>query len=151
MISHPCFLLILLQDTDFEGNLCNITQTNPIDISSKPNVIKHVHVGQNYSIDESEAYKALFKEFRDIFSWSYEEMSGINPSIMFHEIKTYPIAKHVRNKLRQVHPRKAATIKAKIEKLLKVGFIYPIPLTKWVLNVVPINKKVGHDQSLHRI
>ena len=59
---------ILLQDTDSEGNLCNITQMNPIDISAKPDVIEHVHVGQNYSTYESEAYKAPFKEFHDIFS-----------------------------------------------------------------------------------
>ena len=91
---------ILLQDTDFEGNLCNITQTNPIDISAKPDVIEHVHVGKNCSADESEAYKELFKEFRDIFSWYYEEMSGIDPSIMVHEIKTYPSAKPVKEKLR---------------------------------------------------
>ena len=77
---------ILLQDTNSEGNLCNITQTNPIDISDKPDVIEHAHVGQNYSVDDSEAYKELFKEFRDFFAWSYEEMLGIDPSIMVHEI-----------------------------------------------------------------
>ena len=114
---------------------------NPIDISAKLDVIEHVHVGQNCSIDESEAYKALFKEFHDIFSWSYEEMLWIDPSIVVHEIKTYPMAKPVMQKLRQVHPRKVAAIKAEIEKLLKAGFIYPVPLMEWVLNVVPVNKK----------
>ena len=113
---------ILLQDTDSKGNLCNITQMNPIDISSKPDVIEHVHVGQNCSTDESEAYKALFKEFRDIFAWSYEEMSGIDPSIVVHEIKNYPMAKPVRQKLRQVHPRKAAAIKAAIDKTSESWF-----------------------------
>ena len=68
-------------------------------------------------------------------------MTGIDPSIVVHEIKTYPMAKPVRQKLRQVHPRKASTIKAKIEKLLKAGFIYPVALTEWVSNVVPVNKK----------
>ena len=62
---------------------------------------------------------------------------------MVHDIKTYPMAKPVRQKIRQVHPRKAIAIKAEIEKLLKVGFIYPVPLTKWVSNVVPVNKKQG--------
>ena len=57
-------------------------------------------------------------------------MSGIDPSIVVHEIKTYPMSKPVRQKLRQVHPKKAAAIKAKIEKLLKAGFIYPVPLTE---------------------
>ena len=68
-------------------------------------------------------------------------MSGIDPSIVVHEIKTYPTTKPVKQKLRQVHPRKAATIKAEIEKLLKDGFIYPVPLMEWVSKVVPINKK----------
>ena len=68
-------------------------------------------------------------------------MPRIDPSIVVHEIKIYPMAKPVRKKLRQVHPRKATAIKAKIEKLLKDGFIYPIPLMEWVSNIVPINKK----------
>ena len=91
---------ILLQNIYSEGNLCNITQTNPIDISSKPSTLEHVHVGHNYSTEEFEAYRALFKEFRDFFSWSYEEMSGIDLSILFHEIKTYPTVKPVKQKLR---------------------------------------------------
>ena len=70
-------------------------------------------------------------------------MLGIDPSIVVHEIKTYPTAKPVRKKLRQVHPWKATAIKAKIEKLLKAGFIYPVPLMEWVSNIVPVNKKQG--------
>ena len=53
---------ILLQNIDSEGNLCNITQKNPIDISAKPGILDHVHVGKNCSAEESEAYRALFKE-----------------------------------------------------------------------------------------
>eukprot|EP00253_Pinus_taeda_P013202 PITA_13202 len=70
-------------------------------------------------------------------------MPGIDPSIVVHEIKTYPDAKPVWQQLRQIHPRKATTIKTEVEKLLKAGFIYPIPLTDWVLNIVPVNKKQG--------
>ena len=40
-------------------------------------------------------------------------------------------------------PRKAPTIKAEIEKLLKAGFIYPIPLMKWVSNLILVDKKHG--------
>ena len=54
---------ILLQNMDSEGNLCNITQTNPIDISAKIGTLEHVHVGKNFSAEESEAYRAHFKEF----------------------------------------------------------------------------------------
>ena len=87
---------ILLQNTDYEGNLCNITQTNPIDISAKPGTLEHFHVGKNYSAEEFEAYRALFKEFQDVFAYSYEEMPRIYPTIVVHKKKTYPIEKPVR-------------------------------------------------------
>ena len=62
---------------------------------------------------------------------------------MVHGIKIYPTAKSVRQKLHQVHPRKDATIKAEVEKLLKARFIYRLPLMEWVSNIVSMNKKQG--------
>ena len=84
---------------------------------------------------------ALFKEFIDVFSWTYEEIPGIDPFIVVHEIKTYPGAKPVQKKLCQVHLRKAVAIREEIEKILREVFIYPVPLTEWVSNIVPVNKK----------
>jgi hypothetical protein len=34
-------------------------------------------------------------------------------------------------------------IKVEVKKLLKSGFIYPIPLTEWVSNIILITKKQG--------
>jgi len=132
-----------MKNPDSELNLGNISQTNPIDISVKPRIVENVHIGASCIEDEIQKYKALFQEFCDVFAWSYEEMPGIDPTIVVHEIKTYPDAKPIRKHLRQIHLQKAAAIKAEVEKLLKAGFIYPIPLTDLVSNIVPINKKQG--------
>ena len=70
-------------------------------------------------------------------------MPGIDSSIVEHEIKMYLDVKPIQQQLQIVHPKKAAAIKAEVEKLLHVGFIYPIPLTDWVSNVVPVMKKQG--------
>jgi hypothetical protein len=70
-------------------------------------------------------------------------MPGIDLKIVEHEITTYPHAKPVRQKLRPVNPKKEATIKLEVDKLLKAGFIYPIHLTQWVSNPVPVDKKQG--------
>ena len=59
-----------------------ISATLPMNISKKPNVVENVHIGANCSPEEIVRYTSLFKEFRDAFSWSYEEMSSIDPSIM---------------------------------------------------------------------
>jgi hypothetical protein len=60
-----------------------------------------------------------------------------------HEIKTCPGGKPVQQNLHPVHPKKTATIKEEVEKLLKSDFIYPVPLTKWVSNIVPVTKNQG--------
>ena len=70
-------------------------------------------------------------------------MPGIDARIVEHEIKTYPNAKHVQQRLCAMNPRKAPTIKAEIKKLLKVGFIYHVSLMEWVSNPVPVDKKQG--------
>ena len=70
-------------------------------------------------------------------------MPGIDPNIVIHEIKTYPDAKPVKQRLRPIHPRKDVAIKAEVEKLLRAGFIYPVPLTDCVSNIFPITKKQG--------
>ena len=68
-------------------------------------------------------------------------MPGIDPSIVEHEIRTYPDSRPIQKKLRPINSRKVEAVKAEVEKLLKVGFIYAIDLTKWVSNPVPVDKK----------
>ena len=69
-----------------KGNMANISATIPINISVNPDIVENIHIGTNCSPEEIVIYTALFKEFRDVFAWSYEEMPGIDPSIIKHEI-----------------------------------------------------------------
>jgi hypothetical protein len=148
-ISTPSTVVVIstvpesAHDVFSEGNLSNISPTIPLDISVKPGIVENVHIGASCSSNEIITYTFLFKEFCDIFTCSYEEMLGIDPKIVIHEIKTYPDAKPVRQHLHPVHPRKVAAIKLEVEKLLKAGFIYLVVLTDWVSNLVPIDQKQG--------
>jgi hypothetical protein len=81
-----------------EGNLANISPTIKIDISIKPGVVEEIIIGAACTPEEITAYKALFQEFQDIFSWSYMEMPGIDPSIVEHRIDTWPDITPVRQK-----------------------------------------------------
>jgi hypothetical protein len=78
-----------------EGNMETIAETIPINISQNPGVMENIFVGADCSPKEIQIYMDLFKEFCDVFSWSYEEMLGIDPKIVEHEITTYPDAKPV--------------------------------------------------------
>jgi hypothetical protein len=105
--------------------------------------MENVFVGVDFSPEEIQIYMDLFKEFHDVFSWSYEEMPGIDSKIVEHEIIMYTDAKPVQQKLCPVNPKKAASINIEVDKLLKADFIYPIHLTQWVSNPVSVNKKQG--------
>ena len=76
-----------MKHPDLELNLGNISRMVPIDILVKPGIIENIHIGASCTDDEIQTYKALFQEFRDVFAWSYEEMPGIDPLIVFHETK----------------------------------------------------------------
>ena len=108
-----------------------------------PNVMENIHIGANCSPEEIEIYTAFFKKFCDVFSWSYEEILGVDPLIVEHETRTYPDTKPVRKNLILINSCKATAVKDEVEKLLKVGFIYPIALTEWVSNPIHVNKNHG--------
>ena len=70
-------------------------------------------------------------------------MPDIDTSIVEHTINMYPDVKLVRQWLRPIHLKKFIAIKVEVEKLFRVGFIYPVLLTEWVSNIVPGMKKQG--------
>ena len=60
-----------------DGNMENISSTIPINISHDPGTIENFYIGAECSHAEILEYTELFKEFCDIFAWSYENMPAI--------------------------------------------------------------------------
>jgi hypothetical protein len=93
---QPCPInLLATQDIYAEGNMATIAATIPINISRNPGIVENVFIEADCSPEEIQIYMDLFKEFCDVFAWSYEEMLGIDPKIVEHEITMYPDAKPV--------------------------------------------------------
>ena len=124
-----------------EGNMESIIEMIPIDISRTPGIMENFFIGVDCSPEEIRIYTELFNEFHDMFSWSYEEMLGIDPRIVENEITTYPNAKLVWQKLHLVNPKKGEAMKVEVEKILNAYFIYLVHLTQWVSNPLPVDKK----------
>jgi hypothetical protein len=82
----------------------NIAEKILIDISKTHGLVENVFIQVYFSPKDIRMYIELFKEFHDMFSWSYEEILGIDPQIVEHEIRTYPNVNHVQQKLRLVNP-----------------------------------------------
>ena len=60
-------------------------------------------------------------EFQEVFAWSYEDMSGIDPEIAQHHINTHYHMVSVKQKLRRMRTEWLLKIKEEVTKQLKVG------------------------------
>ena len=76
---------------------------------------KNIILGPQCTLEEIEAYTKLFKEFHDVFSWSYLEMLGLDPTIFEHHIDTWPDANIFHQKLRPINPSIQEVVKDKID------------------------------------
>ena len=85
----------------------------------------------------------LLKSYLDVFAWSYEDMPGLDSSIVQHHLPILPHVRPVKKKLRRLQPQWSLQVKQKIHKQLSVGFVSVVEYPEWLDNVVPIPKKDG--------
>jgi len=80
-------LYTTIQLLDLEGNRRNISQTLLPNISIMIGIVENIQSGANHNPEEIVSFNYPFRDIRDVFPWSYEEMHGIDPSNVKHEIE----------------------------------------------------------------
>ncbi|XP_072084691.1 uncharacterized protein [Arachis hypogaea] len=86
---------------------------------------------------------ALLTEFRDVFAWNYDEMPGLDPNLVTHNLAVRKGATPVKQAPRKFSNEIEAQVKKEIEKLLAAKFVKPIQHPSWLANIVPVKKKNG--------
>jgi hypothetical protein len=104
---------------------------------------QNINLGKGCSEQENSAFLKLFKEFKDVFAWTYEDLNFFDPNIIQHVIPMKPQTQPFQQKLRKMHPKLEPTVKKELNKLLTTKIIFPIRYTQWVSSLVPIRKKNG--------
>ncbi|RVW99134.1 hypothetical protein CK203_018961 [Vitis vinifera] len=104
---------------------------------------RELKIGSPLSTDERDRLIHLLRSYLDVFAWSYEDMPGLDPSIVQHHLPTLPHARPIKQKLRRLHPRWSLQVKEEIQKQLSVGFISVVEYPEWLANVVPVPKNDG--------
>ena len=66
-------------------------------IEDQPRKLK---IGSPLSIDEMDRLIHLLRSYLDVFAWSYEDMPGLDPSIVQHHLPILPHVRLVKQKLR---------------------------------------------------
>jgi hypothetical protein len=69
--------------------MVTIAATIPINISWNPAVVESILVRADCSPDEIQIYTDLFKEFCDVFAWSYEAIPDIDPQSVDHGLPLF--------------------------------------------------------------
>ncbi|KAI5443874.1 hypothetical protein KIW84_012498 [Lathyrus oleraceus] len=85
----------------------------------------------------------LLKEFKDYFAWDYDEMPGLDRSLVEMQLPIMEGKKPVKQTPRRFAPEILSKIKEEVERLLKCKFIRTTRYVDWIANIVPVIKKNG--------
>ena len=75
---------------------------------------EEIRIGSSLSPDERSGLIDLLKSYLDVFAWSYEDITGLNPTIVQHHLPILPHARPVKQKLRRLHPQWSLQVKEEI-------------------------------------
>ena len=101
-----------------------------------------VNVAKEIPLEEKTAMVVLLKEFKDVFSQSYEDMKGLNPKLYQHRIHLSRDMKPVAESHYRMNQNYAVKIE-EIDKLLRVGFIRLVKQATWLSPIMVVPKKNG--------
>ena len=108
-----------------------------------PNQPREIRISSSLSSDERSGLIDLLRSYLDVYAWSYEDMLGLDPTIVQHHLPILPHASLVKQKLRRLYPQWSLQVKEEIQKQLNVGFLSVVEYPEWLANVVPVPKKDG--------
>eukprot|EP00253_Pinus_taeda_P006581 PITA_06581 len=149
--SHTqCFMIEAAFDSELEEDPLNNLhdQTIPVNVVSNSKVVeiepgKTLNMNANLTPDQEIKLVNLLQKYKGAFAWDYPDMKGIDPQLCTHHIYIEKDARPVRQPQRGLNPHLKEIVKAKLQKLLNVNFIYPISDSKWVSPLVVVPKKNG--------
>ena len=102
-------------DSDIEDmKVTPITSSTELIDFGTPDQPREIRIDSSLSLDEKSRLIDLLKSYLDVFAWSYEDMSGLDPTIVQHHLPILPHAWLVKQKLRRVHPRWSLQVKEDI-------------------------------------
>ncbi|RVW97606.1 Retrovirus-related Pol polyprotein from transposon opus [Vitis vinifera] len=116
---------------DSDDDSSSVSDSDPVDQRVSPAVgdteivdfgttdqPRELRIGSDLSTDERDSLIQLLRAYLDVFAWSYEDMPGLDPSIVQH--------------------RERGDSEA-----TQCGFLSVVEYPEWLANVVPVPKKDG--------
>ena len=103
--------ILPLEDVPAVPNLSPASkELETINLSNDPNVELPISISSSLSLSEKAQLIPLLKEYRDVFTWQYEEMLGLDPDLVVHALNVDPGSKPIIQPKRVFHPKVKAQI-----------------------------------------
>jgi hypothetical protein len=136
----------LFTKDDHAKNLLEEVTTRKVKETRKVNIgrdscLKYINLRVDCTTEEVNQYVAFLKEYIDVFTWTYDDFKSYDKTIFQHIIPLREESKHVKKKIRMMNPKLKHLVKIELEKLKKVGIIYPIRHFNWLSNLVIVRRK----------
>ena len=100
-----------------------------------------MHINTRLSENQQAQLLQVLKKQARAFAWEYNDMKGIHPDTCIHHIYMDPNISPIRQPQRIMNPALKDIVKEELQKILTVGFIYPISNIKWVSPLVVVQNK----------
>ena len=113
-----------------------------INLANEGEKEKPIKIRVNFPKDMKDELIALLKEFKEIITWSYQDMLGLDTEIVVHRILVKSECPLVWQALRRMKSEIILKIK-EVEKQLKASFHTATFYFDWAANIVPMPKKDG--------
>jgi len=109
---------------------------------------KLISISESLSPPEKQDLTALIKEYIDVFTWSYEDMPGLDPKVAMHYLNIKIDAKPVKQQQWRFWSDIMEAIEVEVQKLIECGFIWEEQHPNWVANIVLILKRMKRFESV---
>ena len=84
---------------------------------------KEVKIGTNLESSIKNRLIQMLNEYVEIFSWSFEYISGLDTDIMVHRLPMKEDYSPIKQKVRRMHPEMSEKIKVGVMKQFNAGFL----------------------------
>ena len=121
LAAKECYLAMLAMDDqvqtmNIEERRVIVEPTEALENISldKNNLKMCTRVGADLEEKTKQDLVPFLKKSIDVFAWSHEDMSSIDPSVITHRLNVYPCSKPVRQKKRIFDPKRDNAIKEEV-------------------------------------
>jgi len=124
--------------TDLDPRINNDTRMKPSNDVAEWQLAgegQNTRLGRSMTEDEVQRITKFLADNKDLFAWTAEVMSGIDPRVMCHRLSVCKEARPVAQKKRRMGEKKRNAVEMEVQKLLEAGFIKEIHYTTWLANV----------------